>query len=227
MIELIGLIGIIIFIISGLSKLAEEHSTDEKDEGGKSSSSVQASRSSSTSSRPSITANGGTTNNRSIDRSAARKRIKRAKQQAESVIDECRTSGKWKEAAVESFLLADSLEKMYHSGQYFGDGTQLDSYSTALRAAEDARDNVVDLQNSRTVGVNAEGITPSQVEREYRRNMVASNIMVAWCAGGLVGESRHEAARTIFQTSVPPSAVQSWGSFKKLLEKECGTYGAH
>ena len=107
--------------------------------------------------------------------------MKRARSRANAAIDECRTSGEWKEAAIESFLLADSLEKMFHSQQYFGDGAQLDSYSTALEAAEDARDNVVDLQNSRTIGVDPMKISPSQVEREYRRNTIASALMVAWC----------------------------------------------
>lgn len=165
--------------------------------------------------------------NSAIDRSAARKRVERAGRRAESAIDECRASGKWKEAAVESFLLADSLEKMYHSDQYFGDGGKLESYLTAFEAAEDARDNAMDLQDSRTLDVNIRGTTPDQVEREYRRNMVASALMIAWCAGGLVGESRLETARAIFQTSVAPSTVESWNSFKKLLKKECGEYGAH
>lgn len=116
---------------------------------------------------------------------------------------------------------------MYHSDQYFGDGGKLESYLTAFEAAEDARDNAMDLQDSRTLDVNIRGTTPDQVEREYRRNMVASALMIAWCAGGLVGESRLETARAIFQTSVAPSTVESWNSFKKLLKKECGEYGAH
>jgi hypothetical protein len=227
LIGLIGLIGIILGLISFLSETAEEYGAEERDGSSSSDSSVSTSRSSSVSPSPSKTSNLGSNSNGNIDISAAKKRVKRASRQAESVIHECRSSGKWKEAAVESFLLADSLEKMYHSGQYFGDGVQLDSYKTALKAAEDARDNVIDLQNSRTVGVNTQNISPSQVEREYRRNMIASALMIAWCAGGLVGESRHKSARVIFHTSRSPSAVQSWDSFKELLETECGNYGTN
>jgi hypothetical protein len=118
------------------------------------------------------------------------------------------------------------MEKMFFSDQYFGKGSQLDSYSTALEAAEDARGNLMSLQADQTVGIDDQGLTPDQIERDYRRTMVASALIIAWCAGGLVGESRQESACTIFRTSVAPPEVQSWGSFKKLLEKECEKYGA-
>lgn len=237
MITLFGWLFIIIVVYQFLTEMIEVAGESAKDEGTIEEHTNNASLgtqpgssipgSSETSTLSSNTATSKSNSNSAIDRSAARKRVKDASRKAETVIEECRSGGDWREAATASFLLADSMEKMFFSDQYFGKGSQLDSYSTALEAAEDAWGNLMSLQADQTVGIDDQGLTPDQIERDYRRTMVASALIIAWCAGGLVGESRQESARTIFQTSVNPSAVQSWGSFKKLLEKECEKYGAH
>jgi hypothetical protein len=54
----------------------------------------------------------------------------------------------------------------------------------------------------------------------YVRNVVESTLVIAWCAGGLLGKSRRESAREAFCVSVSAEEVRNWSRFSRLLRKE-------
>ena len=145
-------------------------------------------------------------------------------QEANSLINQMGGGDRLEEVATNSYLLAASLEQMFGSGQYFQGKAQIESLSTAVEAAKDARDNVVSVTKSRTSYIDTSGVTENQVVQEYSRNAVASTLMVLWCAHGLTGMSKFEAAQEVFRTPVSQPDVRSWDSFKKILMNECRGY---
>jgi len=128
------------------------------------------------------------------------------------------------EMAENSYLLAASLEEMFGSGQYFQGRAQIESLLTAVEATKDARDNLLELEESRAGFIDTSSLSKRQAQSELVRNAVASTLMVYWCAHGLTGISRTEAARQVFQASITRSKVQNWNSFKQILARECQRY---
>lgn len=130
-----------------------------------------------------------------------------------------------KELMRASYVLAESLKKMFTSTQFFEQRTQFDSFRTAINAAEDARDQLVDRQEQEMRQADAVVPTSSgHVGNRYVRHTVESALMISWCAGGLIGKSRHVSAREAFHVSVSADDVQSWERFGQVLRKESEHY---
>ncbi|WP_103019817.1 hypothetical protein [Salinibacter altiplanensis] len=125
------------------------------------------------------------------------------------------------ELAKESYVLAESLGEMFASDQFFERRVRFDSFRTALRAAEDARDTLLDRQEKKLQRAHVS--VPSAtgcVGDQYARRATESALMIAWCAGGLLGKSRLESARAAFRVSVSAEDVRSWDRFGQVLRKE-------
>lgn len=125
------------------------------------------------------------------------------------------------EIAKESYFLAESLRKMFSSGQFFEKRTRFDSFRTAIKAAEDVRDRLIDRQKKEMRQTDA--VIPSvtsYVGDKYAKNATESALMIAWCAGGLIGKSRRESAQEAFRVSVSTEDVQRWERFEHVLRKE-------
>jgi hypothetical protein len=120
--------------------------------------------------------------------------------------------------------LALSLQDMFNSDQYFKGETQIPSLSKAVEAAKEARDNLLSLEETRAGAVGTSGVDRRQAESEFIGNAVASTIMVFWCAHGLNGMSRAEAADKVFQSSVTPAKLKSFDKFKHVLRQETQRY---
>lgn len=130
-----------------------------------------------------------------------------------------------KEMMRASYVLAESLKKMFSSTQFFEQRTQFDSFRTAIKAAEDARDQLVDQQEQEMRQADAVVPTSSgHVGNRYVRHTVESALMISWCAGGLIGKSRHASAQEAFHVSVSAEDVQSWERFGQVLRKESEHY---
>lgn len=164
------------------------------------------------------------TNKPSIQAKTAHRRIAKEARKAEQKLERWETQGNLEKAAEESYFLADSLEKMFSSNQYFRDNVQIDSYKTAISAAEEARDNLLKTRKRQTYKVDSSGLTTKSVKNEYIRNVILSELMIVWCAGGLIGRAKAESAQKIFHANVSLSDVQTWSRFKKLLEREWVQY---
>jgi hypothetical protein len=164
------------------------------------------------------------TNKPTIHAKSARNRIRKEARKAEDKLDRWKSQGYLKKAAEESHFLADSLEKMFSSNQYFRGNIQIDSYPTAISAAEEARDNLLEARKRQTYKVDSSGLTPNSIENEYIRNAILSELMIVWCASGLIGRAKAESAQKIFHVNVSLSDVQTWSRFKKLLEREWVQY---
>ncbi len=126
-----------------------------------------------------------------------------------------------KEIARESYFLAESLERMFSSSQFFEGKARFDSFRTAIKAAEDVRDRLIDRQKKEMQ--QADTVVPSvsgSVGDQYARNATESALMIAWCAGGLIGKSRYESAREAFRVPVSAEDVQRWEQFGQVLRKE-------
>jgi RNA polymerase subunit RPABC4/transcription elongation factor Spt4 len=150
---------------------------------------------------------------------------KRVAEEAQKYVEE-NANGGAKQVAKESYLLAASLEDMYASGQYFQGEAQVEPLSTAVQAAKDARDNVVELNRSRGY-IDTSGMTADHARAEFTRNAVASTLMVFWCACGLTGMSRGRATKKVFSgpgARLGEEAVKEWNIFKESLREECLRY---
>ena len=123
--------------------------------------------------------------------------------------------------AKESYVLAESLQKMFASDQFFEGRPRFDSFRTALQAAEDARDTLVERQKKalRETDVALPPAT-GHVENQYATRAVESALMIAWCAGGLLGKSRLESAQAAFRVPVSAEDVRRWDQFGQVLRKE-------
>lgn len=130
-----------------------------------------------------------------------------------------------KEVARRSYFLAESLRKMFSSNQFFEKRTRFDFFRTAFKAAEDARNQLVDRKKKEMRQTNTVvSSVSSYVGEKYARHAVESALMIAWCAGGLMGKGRCESAREIFRVSVSAGDVQSWEQFGQVLRKESQHY---
>lgn len=160
-----------------------------------------------------------------MSRKETREWARKAVSEADSKLNTWEKSSNWDKAATQSFLLADSLEVMFSSDRYFGEGVQIESLSTAIEAAEEARDNVFNLRSSQIFHVEAQDMSQHEIKREYKRNKVASAFMILWCARGLTGQTKVEAARQVFYSSLVTSPkIDDWSGFKQVLRKECKHY---
>ncbi len=177
----------------------------------------------------------GTANrNRALDRQApgetGRPEIHRPKvesaaaetlQRAEDRADDLLRRGGEEKLAWESYFLAESIQEMFARSEFFEGRRRFDSFRTALKAAEDARDKLIESRREEARQkemASAEG--PGHLRDMYVRNAVESTLVVAWCAGGLLGKSRPESAREAFCVSVSGEEVQGWSRFDRLLRKE-------
>ncbi|MCS3661506.1 hypothetical protein [Salinibacter ruber] len=61
---------------------------------------------------------------------------------------------------------------------------------------------------------------PGYLRDRYVRNAVESTLVIAWCAGGLLGKSRRESAQEAFCVSVSAEDMRDWSRFGQLLRKE-------
>ncbi len=149
--------------------------------------------------------------------SAAAETLRRAGDRAEDLL---RRGGEEK-LAWESYFLAESIQEMFTRSEFFEGRRRFDSFRTALKAAEDARDKLIESRREearRKEMASAEG--PGHLRDMYVRNAVESTLVIAWCAGGLLGKSRRESAREAFCVSVSAEEVQDWSRFDRLLRKE-------
>ena len=117
--------------------------------------------------------------------------------------------------------MAESLRKMFVSDQFFEKRTRFDSFRTALQAAEDARDTLAERQKKKLRQTDVT-IPPATgyVGNQYATRAVESALMIAWCAGGLLGKSRLESAQAAFRVPVSADDVRSWDQFGHVLRKE-------
>ncbi|MCS3748933.1 hypothetical protein GGQ19_000084 [Salinibacter ruber] len=155
--------------------------------------------------------------------SAAAETLRRAGDRAEDLL---RRGGEEK-LAWESYFLAELIQEMFAHSEFFEGRRRFDSFRTALKAAEDARDKLIESRREearRKEMASAEG--PGHLRDMYVRNAVESTLVVAWCAGGLLGKSRRESAREAFCVSVSGEEVQGWSRFDRLLRKEREQYVA-
>lgn len=151
----------------------------------------------------------------------AKSEFKSAKERVQSL----REKGGLKEIARESYVLSESLRKMFSSDQFFEKRTRFDSFRTAIKAAEDARDKLIDRQKENVHQTDIPSASASDyVGDKYVRNATESALMVVWCAGGLIGKSRHESAQEAFRVPVSPEDVRSWERFGQVLRKESAHY---
>ncbi|MCS4034459.1 hypothetical protein [Salinibacter ruber] len=149
--------------------------------------------------------------------SAAAETLRRAEDRAEDLL---RRGGE-KKLAWESYFLAESIQEMFAHSEFFEGRRRFDSFRTALKAAEDARDKLIESRREEARQkemASAEG--PGHLRDMYVRNAVESTLVIAWCAGGLLGKSRRESAREAFCVSVSAEEVQDWSRFDQLLRKE-------
>ncbi|MCS3665275.1 hypothetical protein GGP65_002918 [Salinibacter ruber] len=149
--------------------------------------------------------------------SEAAEMLQRAGDRAEDLL---RQGGEEK-LAWESYFLSESIQEMFSRNEFFEGRRRFDSFRTALKAAEDARDKLIESRREearRKEMASAEG--PGHLRDMYVRNAVESTLVVAWCAGGLLGKSRRESAREAFCVSVSGEEVQGWSQFDRLLRKE-------
>jgi hypothetical protein len=135
------------------------------------------------------------------------------------------------ELAVDSYLVAESLRKMFCSEEFFdeeaefGSFRRFDSFRTAVEVAEDARDRLIDIQKKKMHRTELKGLAASDyVKEKYVRHVVESGLMIAWSAGGLIGKSRYESAQEVFRFPVSAEEVQSWEQFGQVLRKESEHY---
>lgn len=131
------------------------------------------------------------------------------------------------ELAREAYFLAESLRKMFSSDEFFEKRVRFDSFRTAIKAAEDARERLIDRQKQEMRRTGTEAPSASNyVKDKYARHATESALMVAWCAGGLIGKSRYESARKAFRVSVSTGDFRSWNRFGEILRKESEHYMA-
>lgn len=156
-------------------------------------------------------------------REQARDAFRSARTRAEHVEEK----GELDELARESYFLAQSLRKMFSSDEFFEKRTRFDSFRTAIKATEDARDRLIDRQKKELRRTDAEAPSASDyVKDKYARHATESALMIAWCAGGLIGKSRYESAQEAFHVSVSTEDVQSWKRFGQIVRKESEHYMA-
>jgi hypothetical protein len=149
--------------------------------------------------------------------SAVAETLRRAEDRAGDLL---RRGGE-KKLAWESYFLAESIQEMFAHSEFFEGRRRFDSFRTALKAAEDARDKLIESRREEARQkemASAEG--PGHLRDMYVRNAVESTLVVAWCAGGLLGKSRRESAREAFCVSVSAEEVRDWSRFDQLLRKE-------
>lgn len=126
-----------------------------------------------------------------------------------------------RELAKRSHVLSEALKKMFVADQFFDGSVRFDSFRTALRAAEDARDTLVDRQETKLR--EADLAVPTMAGcagDQYARRATESALMIAWCAGGLLGKGRLESAQAAFRVSVSAEDVRDWERFGQVLRKE-------
>lgn len=149
----------------------------------------------------------------------------RAFQSARARVDTLKERDALPQIARDAYVLSETLEEMFASDQFFGAGRRAGSFHTAIQAVEQARDRLIERQRE-TIGptdIPAASAT-RYVGDKYVRNATESALMVAWCAGGLIGKSRHESARKAFRVPVSPEDVQSWERFGQVLQRESAHY---
>jgi hypothetical protein len=129
-----------------------------------------------------------------------------------------------KKLSDKAHFLALSIQNMFSSGQYFKGKTQIPSLSKAVEAAKEARDDLLSLEKTRAGPVDTSGVNRGQAESEFIGNAAASTIMVFWCAHGLNGMSRVDAAKEVFQSSVTSTKLKNFDSFKHVLRQETQRY---
>lgn len=143
--------------------------------------------------------------------------IRRARARAEDLLEK----GKEEKLAWEAYCLAESIRKMFSSEKFFGRGKRPGSFQTAFEVAEDARDRLIDRQREAVRQKEMAGARRlSYVGDKYVKTAVESALVVAWCAGGLTGKSRHESAQEVFYVSVSAGDVRDWDRFDRILRKE-------
>lgn len=148
------------------------------------------------------------------DLRTARKRVQRTEKKSDL-----------KEIARESYILSESLRKMFSSDQFFREEKRFDSFRTAIKAAEHARDRLIDRQKKSIHQTDVLDASASDyVGDKYVRNATESALMIMWCAGGLIGKGRYESAREVFHVSVSREDVRSWERFGQVLQKESAHY---
>jgi hypothetical protein len=129
------------------------------------------------------------------------------------------------EISRESYFLAESLREMFSSDQFFERRTRFDSFHTAIKAAEDVREQLIDRQKKKLRRTNAEAPSASDyVKEKYARHAIESALMIVWCAGGLIGKGKYESAQEIFRVPVSTEDLHSWNQFGQLLRKESKYY---
>lgn len=140
---------------------------------------------------------------------------------AKDRVKNLREIGDLKEIARESYVLSESLRKMFSSDEFFEQRTRFDSFRTAIKAAEDARDRLIDRrkENIRRTDI-PDASASDYVGDKYVRNATESALMITWCAGGLIGKSRYESAEEVFHIPVSTEDVGSWERFGQMLHKE-------
>jgi peptide methionine sulfoxide reductase MsrB len=140
-------------------------------------------------------------------------------------VSKLKEKGDLKEIARGSYVLSESLQKMFSSDQFFEKKTRFNSFRTAIKAAEEARDKLIDRRKKNIRRADIPDASASDyVGDKYVRNATESALMVAWCAGGLIGKSKYDSAQEAFRTSVSPEDVQSWERFGQVLHKESAHY---
>lgn len=145
---------------------------------------------------------------------SAKKRVQRSEKKSDL-----------KEIARESYILSESLRKMFTSDQFFRKKSQFDSFRTAIKAAEHARDRLIDRQKKSIHQTDILDASASDyVGDKYVRNATESALMITWCAGGLIGKGRYESAQEVFHVPVSREDVQSWQRFGQVLQKESRRY---
>lgn len=115
-------------------------------------------------------------------KSAVAETLQRAEDRAEDLLQR---EGEEK-LAWESYFLAESIQEMFSRSEFFEGRRRFDSFRTALKAAEDARDKLI---GGRREGARQKEMAsakgPGYLRDMYVRNAVESTLVIAWCAGGL------------------------------------------
>jgi len=149
----------------------------------------------------------------------------RAFQSARGHVDTLKEKDALPQIARDAYVLSETLEEMFASDQFFGAGRRVGSFHTAIQAAEQARDRLIERQRETIGPTDLPAASATRyVGDKYVRNATESALMVAWCAGGLIGKSRHESARKAFRVPVSPEDVQSWERFGQVLQRESAHY---
>ena len=143
--------------------------------------------------------------------------LRRAKSQAKALLEE----GRREKLVWRVYFCAESTREMFCSNEFFGRGQRRHSFKTALDAAEDARNTLIEKQRKaarRKEMTNAKDA--AYIKDKCARTAVESALVIAWCAGGLIGKGRHESAREVFGVSVSAEDTRDWDRFVRCLQKE-------